>query len=64
MRQRTLLFGKKCEMSRSEFQLLKAGETTGKYLEVWLPWLKVREDRGKYLEVRAPAVESTREEMS
>ena len=30
----TLSFGKKCEMSRSELLLLKAGETKGKYLEV------------------------------
>ena len=30
----TLSFGKKCEISRSEFQLLKASETTSKYLEV------------------------------
>ena len=30
----TLSFGKKCKMSRSELQLLKAGETKGKYLEV------------------------------
>ena len=30
----TLSFGKKCETSRSELQLLKAAETKGKYLEV------------------------------
>ena len=45
----TLSFGKKCETSRSELQLLKAAETKGKYLEVWAPvraWLKVREKRG------------------
>ena len=30
----TLSFGKKCETSRSELQLLKATETKGKYLEV------------------------------
>ena len=30
----TLSFGKKCETSRSELQLLKASETKGKYLEV------------------------------
>ena len=33
----TLSFGKKCETSRSELQLLKAAETKGKYLEVWAP---------------------------
>ena len=33
----TLSFGKKCETSRSEIQLLKAAETKGKYLEVWAP---------------------------
>ena len=30
----TLWFGKKCKISRSELQLLKAVETKGKYLEV------------------------------
>ena len=30
----TSSFGKKCETSRSELQLLKAAETKGKYLEV------------------------------
>ena len=30
----TLSFGKKCETSRCELQLLKAAETKGKYLEV------------------------------
>ena len=33
----TLLFGKQCEMSTSELQLLKAAETKGKCLEVWAP---------------------------